>query len=131
MLAALCLLIWAYLVLVHGGFWRSHTELMPRKVPLTGDLPAVDIIVPARDEADGIASVIQSLLRQDYPGKFRVLLIDDNSSDGTAAAAGTAPGLEILRLTHKPPGWSGKLWAVSQGVAAGNAPLMLLTDADI
>jgi hopene-associated glycosyltransferase HpnB len=60
-----------------------------------------------------------------------VVLVDDNSSDDTSTAAGSAPQLTILRLTSKPPGWSGKLWALSQGVAAGDGALLLLTDADI
>jgi hopene-associated glycosyltransferase HpnB len=128
MLAALCLLVWLYLVFAHGGFWRSTPELLPAA---PADLPSVDIVVPARDEAATIAAVIRSLLAQDYQGKFRVLLVDDNSSDATAATAGADPRLEILRLTTKPPGWSGKLWALSQGIAGGDAPLLLLTDADI
>jgi len=127
-IAALSLLVWLYLLFAHGRFWRSVPELLPA---IPADFPAVDIIVPARDEAPTIAAVIQSLLAQDYAGRFRVLLVDDNSSDDTAAAAGADPRLEILRLTSKPPGWSGKLWAVSQGVDAGEAAILLLTDADI
>jgi len=71
------------------------------------------------------------LIAQDYPGNFRVTLVDDNSTDGTAAAAGTAPNLRVLPGQPKPAGWSGKLWAVSQGVAASSAPVLLLSDADI
>jgi hopene-associated glycosyltransferase HpnB len=91
----------------------------------------VDVVVPARDEAATIQPVIASLIAQDYAGSFRVFLVDDNSTDGTAQRAGTAPNLSVLRGAPKPPGWSGKMWAVSQGVAAGEAPLVLLTDADI
>jgi hopene-associated glycosyltransferase HpnB len=131
MIAALCLLVWLYLVFAHGSFWRSRPQVPPAPAGLASGLPAVDIVVPARDEAGTIGVVIQSLLAQDYPGAFRLVLVDDNSSDETAAVAGTAALLQVLRLTHKPPGWSGKLWALSQGVAAGDAPLLLLTDADI
>jgi len=87
--------------------------------------------VPARDEAATIGLVIASLLAQDYAGKFRVVLVDDNSTDGTVPAAGTSPDLRVISLTTKPPEWSGKLWALSHGVRAGDAPLVLLTDADI
>jgi hopene-associated glycosyltransferase HpnB len=128
MIAALSLTIWLYLVLLHGRFWSTGPELKPA-IPTV--LPDVDIIVPARDEVETIGPVIASLVAQDYPGKFRVTLVDDNSTDGTAAAAGTAPHLRILRGQAKPPGWSGKLWAVSQGVSAASAPVLLLTDADI
>jgi hopene-associated glycosyltransferase HpnB len=128
MIALLCLLIWLYLVLAHGKFWSSGPELAPA-VP--AEFPEVDVIVPARDEAETIGPVIASLVAQDYAGPLRITLIDDNSTDGTAAAAGTAPNLRVLRGQPKPTGWSGKLWAVSQGVAASSAPVLLLTDADI
>ncbi len=128
MLALLCLSVWLYLVFAHGSFWLSTPQLSPA---MPTGLPSVDIVVPARNEAATIAVVIQSLLSQDYRGKLRVLLVDDDSADGTAAAAGSDPRLEILRLNGKPPGWSGKLWAMSRGVAAGDAELLFLTDADI
>jgi hopene-associated glycosyltransferase HpnB len=128
MMAPLSLLIWLYLFFVHGRFWRSAPEL-PAAVP--AEFPDVDIVVPARDEAPTIAPVIASLLAQDYGGKFRVILVDDNSTDGTAALAGTAANLEVISLQSKPAGWSGKLWALSQGIAASRAPVLLFTDADI
>jgi hopene-associated glycosyltransferase HpnB len=98
---------------------------------MPSEFPDVDIIVPARDEAETISPVIASLLAQDYAGKFCLTLADDNSTDGTAAAAGTAPNLHVLSVQSKPSGWSGKLWAISQGVAASSAPLLLFADADI
>jgi hopene-associated glycosyltransferase HpnB len=120
--------IWLYLCCAHGGFWRSGPELTAAK---PAEHPTVDIVVPARDEAATIRTAIASLLAQDYGGTYRVILVDDQSTDGTAAAAGSAPNLQVLSLRSKPPDWSGKLWAVSQGIAAGEAPLVLLTDADI
>ncbi|WP_298282543.1 glycosyltransferase [Acidocella sp.] len=128
MIALLAFLVWLYLFFLHGQFWRSTPELHPA-APLNA--PPVDIIVPARDEAGTIAPVIASLLAQTYPGPFRVILVDDNSTDGTAAKAGTDPRLTILTGLPRPAGWSGKLWALSQGVAASTAPLILFTDADI
>ena len=128
MIAFLALLIWLYLVFLHGRFWESEPELRPA-VPM--EFPDVDIVMPARDEAETIAPVIASLLAQDYAGNFRVILVDDNSTDGTAAKAGTHENLTILTGAAKPPGWSGKLWALQQGVAASTAPVLLFTDADI
>lgn len=122
------LLIWLYLIFAHGRFWLSSPEL-PAGLPL--EFPDVDIIVPARDEAQTIGPAIASLLAQDYGGMFRVFMVDDNSTDGTAALAGSAPRLTIISLRSKPGGWSGKLWALSQGIAASHAPLLLFTDADI
>lgn len=128
MIASLSLLIWLYLVLAHGKFWRSGPEL-PAAIPT--EFPDVDVIVPAREEAGTIGPVIASLVAQDYAGKLRIILVDDDSTDGTAAAAGTAANLIVIRGQPKPPGWSGKLWAVAQGVEASSAPVLLLTDADI
>jgi hopene-associated glycosyltransferase HpnB len=95
------------------------------------ELPAIDIIVPARDEAGTIGAAIRSLLAQDYAGPFKVILVDDNSTDGTGDMAGSDPRLAVIRLTSKPTGWSGKLWALSRGCAAGTAPILLFADADI
>lgn len=128
MLVSLSLLIWLYLFFAHGKFWESAPELAP---VTPSELPDVDIIVPARDEAETIGPVIASLLAQDYAGKFSVTLVDDNSGDGTAAAAGTAQCLLLIRGQSKPSGWSGKLWALSQGIAATHASVLLFADADV
>ncbi|HEY1858409.1 glycosyltransferase [Acidocella sp.] len=128
MIATLALLIWLYLFFRHGDFWKSAPELQPA---LPGELPAVDIVIPARDEAETIGAVIASLVTQDYAGPFRVILVDDNSTDGTAALAGAHEKLTIITGQPKPAGWSGKLWALSQGVAASSAEILLFADADI
>jgi hopene-associated glycosyltransferase HpnB len=87
-----------------------------------------------------IAESVGSLLRQDYPGALTVIVVDDDSDDGTgalakAAAQGSGRAVTVLESRHLPPGWTGKLWAVSQGVAEAEkiaAPdYLLLTDADI
>jgi hopene-associated glycosyltransferase HpnB len=124
----LSLTIWVYLILAHGRFWSSGPELPPAT---PGELPEVDIVIPARDEAETIGAVIASLATQDYPGRFRIFLVDDNSTDGTAQKAGTAANLTILTGKPKAEGWSGKLWALSQGIAASSAPVLLFADADI
>lgn len=117
-----------YLIGAHGRFWTSSPQLPPAA---PREHPAVDIVVPARDEAAHIATVVNSLLAQDYAGPVSLFVVDDESSDGTAQCAGRAPRLTVIRGSAKPAGWSGKLWAVRQGVDAGRAPLLLLTDADI
>ena len=128
MIAFLALAVWLYLIFAHGKFWQSVPQLPPATPP---EFPDVDIIVPARDEAGTIGPAIGSLLAQDYCGNYRLLLVDDNSTDGTAALAGAAASLDIITLKSKPQEWSGKLWALSQGVAASHAPVILFTDADI
>jgi len=126
--ALLSLCVWLYLFFAHGAFWRSRPELLPAVAP---EFPDVDIIVPARNEADTIGAAIGSLLAQDYRGTFRIILVDDNSTDATSASAGAAPNLQLIRLDSKPPGWSGKLWALSRGIEDSRAPIVLFTDADI
>ena len=130
-LAAVVLLIWLYLVFAHGMFWQAG-PVLPVSYPLTA--PSVAVVVPARDEAWVIEASLRSLLAQDYAGPFRVILTDDNSTDSTGGIArGIAdPRLTVITGAPCPAGWSGKLWAVSQGVEeAAAAELVLLTDADI
>jgi hopene-associated glycosyltransferase HpnB len=128
MIALLSLCAWIYLFFAHGEFWRSRPQLSSATPEA---FPDVDVIVPARDEAETIQAAIASLLTQDYAGNFRVILVDDNSTDATAELAGSAAKLQIIRLDSKPAGWSGKLWALHEGIAASRAPIVLLTDADI
>ncbi len=130
-LVIVSLLIWLYLLLGHGQFWQAGPILPPDR-PATA--PSVAVVVPARDEAPLIAATLRSLLAQDYSGPLRVILVDDGSTDGTGDIARSMadPRLTVVAGAARPAGWSGKLWAVQQGVAeAGNAALILLTDADI
>ena len=135
LLAALALVIWLYLLVGRGMFWLARER--DGGEGMIAAWPSVTAIVPARDEAETIAQSIGSLLKQDYPGIFRIVLVDDQSTDGTAgiARALDATGrLTVLSGAPLPEGWTGKLWAVKQGVAhaAGGSPDYLwLTDADI
>ena len=138
-LAGAALAAWVYLVLFHGRFWQADQRLPPES-PVPERWPEVTAVIPARDEAPVIAGAVESLLRQDYPGDFRVIVVDDASSDGTAAEArdgaaraGASERLSVVAAPPLPPGWSGKLWAVHNGVAAAPADrhYVLLTDADI
>jgi hopene-associated glycosyltransferase HpnB len=128
----LCVGIWTYLGLFRGGFWRLKERLPDSDAPtnIAATNVGVVAIVPARDEEDGIVATVESLRAQRH--RVRVIVSDDDSSDGTAARASGA-GAEVVRARPLPPGWKGKLWAVSEGVyAAGrDAEYLLLTDADI
>jgi hopene-associated glycosyltransferase HpnB len=145
-------LAWVYLLACHGGFWRTDQRLPPLPPgagPAPGSWPAVTAIVPARDEASALPASLPALLAQDYPGPLAVILVDDESSDGTARvaaglgraagwavpgrdAAGGARVLRILAGAALPAGWAGKVWAMAQGVAAaGETDYLLFTDADI
>jgi hopene-associated glycosyltransferase HpnB len=137
---------WAYLLAGHGGYWRADQRL-PAAAGAPRRWPGVVAVVPARDEATMLAGTLPALLAQDYPGAFDVVLVDDESSDGTAQIAvalgrvaeggdGQARrpgrGLRIVSGTRTPAGWAGKVWAMAQGLqAAGEAEYVLFTDADI
>ena len=98
-------------------------------------------VIPARNEASFIGRSVASLLHQSCIESLQVLVVDDNSSDGTAEAVGCASThsahgrrASVISGRPLPPGWSGKLWAVQQGIeqAAQLSPdFFLLTDADI
>jgi len=135
-LGLLSVIVWLVLLLGRDRFWlASERDDLPAPVPASW--PSVTAIVPARDEADVVGRAVASLVAQDYPGAFDIILVDDSSSDGTAAIAdraGHASGrLQILRGQALAAGWTGKLWAVAQGVdhAGTDADYLLLTDADI
>ncbi|KPF79100.1 glycosyl transferase family 2 [alpha proteobacterium AAP81b] len=132
-LGALVLAIWLVLAFARAGFWR----FAERDSGALADLahwPSVVAVIPARNEADVIARSLASVLAQDYPGDFRAILVDDQSDDGTAAVARAlaSPRLTVLPGGPRPAGWTGKLWALDQGIhAAGTPDFLWLTDADI
>ncbi len=137
---ALCLLIWLYLCLFHGRFWRIST--MVARPPGTEVSPAkVAVIVPARNEADVVGRCVTSLLNQVGGHSIHIFLVDDASRDHTteiaretAQAAGASEHLTVSQGSPLPPGWSGKLWAVRQGIEKARElrpDFFLLTDADI
>jgi len=144
-IAALACAAWSVALLSRGGFWRAteRDDVAGATSPPPVEWPRVVAIVPARDEAEGIVATVTSLLRQDYPGAFDIVVVDDHSADGTAALAraaaadaGAADRLTVLSAPELARGWTGKLWAMNCGVehvAALLAPpdFVLFTDADI
>ncbi len=136
----LAVLAWIYLLAGHGRFWRTDQRL-PAVSSDPPDWPAVVAVVPARDEAEMLPRTLPALLSQRYEGGLTVLLVDDESSDGTgdvaaklAADLGQDASLRLRVLSGEPtpPGWAGKVWAMAQGLrAAGEADYVLFTDADI
>jgi len=136
-LAFLPLAIWLYLLLGRGMFWRARERDDVQEIPEPGHWPSVTAIVPARNEADVIARSIGTLLAQNYPGTFSLILVDDQSEDGTAKISrelDASGRLMVISGAARPAGWTGKLWAMSQGIAhAAKEPCdyFWFTDADI
>ncbi len=134
-LALLAFLIWIALLGLRGNFWRAD-QCLGEPDPERNVWPEIVAVIPARNEAKTINSTLTPLLQQDYGGRVSVIVVDDNSDDGTAGAAGKAVNLTVIKGQPLAPGWSGKLWAVKQGLneagrAHPDAPFVLLTDADI
>lgn len=141
-LTALSLLAWIFLLVGRGGFWRARPRL-DGPAPERADWPPVVAVVPARDEADVVGECVTGLLRQDYPGDFGVVVVDDHSSDATAevarraaAEAGAAERLVVVPAPPLPAGWTGKLWALHTGVEratswSSETRYVWFTDADI
>ncbi|MFJ8584260.1 glycosyltransferase [Streptomyces sp. NPDC093595] len=115
------LVVWAWLLLGQGFFWRTDQRLPRREDPARW--PSVAVVVPARDEAEVLPVSLPSLLAQDYPGAAWIVLVDDGSKDGTGdlarALSARYGGLPLTVASPGPPepGWTGKLWAVRHGIA--------------
>lgn len=140
------LIVWIYLLLFRGQFWQTNQRLLPISEIETEnikDWPSIYIIIPARNEADLLPVTLKSLLTQDYPGNWKIILVDDQSTDNTpniakriALQTNNLAKLEVISAPDLPRGWTGKLWAISTGInyAKQQTPppdYFLLTDADI
>jgi hopene-associated glycosyltransferase HpnB len=139
LIAALPLLIWLYMLVGRGDFWRASRLTLAAQDPPEA-AARVAVVVPARNEAEGIGRCVTSLLAQ-QADNLRIFVVDDGSTDGTAdiarasaVEAGRTADVTIIPGRQLPDGWTGKLWAVQQGIEAARefAPeFILLTDADI
>ena len=134
---------WCWLALARGAFWLTDQRLESgaREPPEPArQCHTVAVVVPARNEADVLPRTLPTLLGQEYRGAFHVFLVDDGSEDGTAgvaleAASATGGGrLTVVTAEPRPEGWTGKVWALAQGVEASRhagSEYLLFTDADI
>jgi hopene-associated glycosyltransferase HpnB len=141
-LVAFSALLWLSLLLARDRAYTYAENLaladMAKTPPLADECPTVTAIIPARNEEEMLPHTLPTLLRQEYP-RLTVVLVDDNSSDRTAAvaqeiAASLPPpkaSLCIVKGELLPPGWVGKMWALSQGVPHATGDWLLFSDADI
>jgi hopene-associated glycosyltransferase HpnB len=138
-LAAIPLAIWIYLFLARGNFWQLREDTLEPKT--LGNWPRVVAVVPARNEGVTVSQALLSLLKQDYPGGFSIIIVDDHSEDGTVAVAqkvanesGASRRVKIHSAAPLAPGWTGKLWALNEGIQLASSQLpefLWFTDADI
>jgi hopene-associated glycosyltransferase HpnB len=132
-------IVWLYLLLAHGSFWMVD-RLGVEAAPLSEAGP-ISAIIPARNEAEFIGTSVTSLLRQSCAESIHIFVVDDNSTDATgatareaAASCARADKLTVINGRPLPSGWSGKLWAMQQGIEQAlslQPQFLLLTDADI
>jgi hopene-associated glycosyltransferase HpnB len=135
-----CVILWLYLLLAHGRFWMVQ-RLGAKEAPSSAIAGPIAVVIPARNEADVIGDAVHSLFQQSCAGAIHIFLVDDHSADGTAEAAREAAlnssrphALTVIRGQSLPDGWTGKLWAMQQGVEQAlrlHPQFLLLTDADI
>jgi hopene-associated glycosyltransferase HpnB len=144
-ITVLSLVVWIGLLCFRGQFWRTarYVAEVETELPDLDLYPSVCAVVPARNEAALLPVTLRSLLCQDYPGSYSVILVDDYSTDGTANVAqqvaldlNKSSQLEIISGTPLPPGWTGKLWAMEQGIRHAQnrtqpPDYLLFADADI
>src|SRR6185437_5150870 len=133
----------AWVLFVAILLWRSvrqysyYQVLRPAPDSPSSEMPAVAVIVPARNEEQCLARCIESLLGQDYPpAKLRVIMVDDQSTDSTSAIArdfaARDPRVRLMSAGTLPPGWAGKAHACHEGAAvAGESDCLCFIDADI
>lgn len=125
-------LIWLSILALPWRPWDTRERIAARAADAArGELQRVTALIPARNEAATIADTLRRVAAQGPLA--RIVLIDDESDDGTGELA---RGLELPQLTvlageRPPPGWSGKLWALHQGLARVDTEYVLLLDADI
>ncbi len=143
LLTGVSVFAWIFLLLFRGRFWRIDSVGLPAPTGGPRTLAPLAIIVPARDEVASLPVSLPSLLQQRYAGAWKIVLVDDQSTDGTAELArklardaGAADRLIVVAGTALPPVWTGKLWALQQGVEAArlacpDVAWFLFTDADI
>jgi hopene-associated glycosyltransferase HpnB len=130
-LAAIGCLVWLTIILLPWRPWGTREFMDSTSTSSEADLFDITALIPARNEAEAIGRTLSSLQAQGH--RLQIVLVDDQSTDGTATVA-QALGIKNLYIVSGEPiveGWSGKLWALEQGFRYVSTPLTLLIDADI
>ncbi len=132
-ITALGATLWTLIWLLPWRPWSTRESLdVPIEFDLDTDLSDITVLIPARNEAKHISRTLSAVMEQGV--NHKVIVIDDESVDDTAAIVSSHPGLRhtsLLSGKPTPNGWNGKLWSLQQGLQRTDTPLILLLDADI
>jgi hopene-associated glycosyltransferase HpnB len=127
---AVPVIIWLAVLLAPWRPWSTRERLeADDDSHRPTDLEGITVLIPARNEAGTLAATLDALQRQGLG--LQVVVVDDQSSDDTAAIATGFAGTRVLSGQPLPQGWTGKLWALEQGKSQVRTPITLLLDADI
>ncbi|MFZ0545779.1 MAG: glycosyltransferase, partial [Candidatus Promineifilaceae bacterium] len=126
--------IFAALALFAGPMARRAERRYLALVPLDGKecsrpLPSLSIIIPARNEAENLQQLLPTLQSLSYNGSYEIIVVDDQSTDGTSAVSRQFK-TKVIQGKPLPPGWLGKPHACHQGAQAATGQWLLFTDAD-
>ncbi len=111
---------------------RKSLSLMPYVNPGSRPLDSkkkISVVIPMKNEGANARACVEALLKQDYPS-FEVITVNDNSSDGTGKILESLPITVVHNTTPTPEGWTGKTFAITQGVPKATGDWLLFTDAD-
>ncbi len=130
-LAIFSALLWLMTLLLPWQPWRTREVLEVNATDSSLDLSSITVVIPARNEADVIATTLAALTRQG--NGLKIIVVDDDSDDATVKVVirSGIKGLELIQSDPLPRDWTGKLWAQEQGLKKVNTPYVLLLDADI
>jgi hopene-associated glycosyltransferase HpnB len=123
--------IWVVVLVLPWRPWSTRERLEPSDLEAPPGTDDLTVLIPARNEAEVIGRTLGALKRQ--TPELAVIVVDDHSTDGTAnlARAVGLPNLRVVSAEALAEGWTGKLWALDQGLAEVETDLTLLLDADI
>ncbi len=119
-----------------GGIYLGYGLLnkaryIPRSTGTTGNLPQLSIIIPARNEERNLPKLLSSLQRQDLSFiKHEIIVVDDQSDDQTASVSANF-GATVIKNPSLPEGWTGKTWALHNGVLKASGEWFLFLDSDL
>ena len=110
--------------------WRYQSLPRLPASKIRRSLPSLSVVIPARNEEANLRRLLPSLLENGYPGQLEVIVVDDDSSDATAAVVQEFSDVQLIRVDALPEGWLGKPFACHQGAQAASGEWLLFSDAD-